>query len=417
VSGQIKKLFGWKSWSWSHLPKGMILVAFVVAALGLLSTSIALATGSPPTSIGPRSSDASVATASPWTTPQNELDAPSIPTPAGALQGYGAFDSVTCPSTSLCVAVGGDSNLSGNVATSNNDGGSWTTSAVPTGLPEMKSVSCSSASHCVAVGSGVAITSIDGGATWSAHSIPTSNTALLGVSCPSGTETCIGVGVIPNDGGPLNGAIVTSNDGGLTWSAPTTNIPLGAIGGVSCASSTFCVAVGAQILVTNDGGKSWTQQFVNGTVGVLRTVSCGSPTTCVAIGANPEGVRRSSETGFEIQSTDGGSEWSTVSLPAGSWTVNALSCPDSGDCVLSGPSLNQSGAPLWSSADGGSTWSTVALPAAVSAVSSLSCVTASSCVYVGLEGTSPTSGTSSGNVGWTLNPVTAVFSPVSGGAS
>jgi photosystem II stability/assembly factor-like uncharacterized protein len=416
VSAPIKRWFDTKLWSRLRSPKGFA-VALTVAATGHLFTSVALANASPATSTAALNSDASVTTPSPWTTPQNEVDAPSIPTPGGATQGIGAFDSVTCPSASLCVAVGGDSSLSAVVASSNDNGNSWNTSTVPAGTPEMKSVSCSSASECVAVGSGVAITSSDGGATWSAHSIPTDNTGLLSVSCPSGSETCVAVGVIPNDGGPLNGVIVTSNDGGATWSAPTTKFPLGAIGGVSCSSSTFCVAVGAQILVTDDGGESWTQQFVNGAIGVLRTVSCGSSTTCVAIGANPLGVRQSKQSGFEIQTTDGGSQWSVVNLPAGSWTVNALSCPDSGDCVLSGSSLNQSGAPLWSSADGGSTWSTTPLPAAVSAVSSLSCVAASSCVYVGLDGGIATSGASSGTAGWASNPVPAVFAPVSGGAS
>jgi photosystem II stability/assembly factor-like uncharacterized protein len=186
---------------------------------------------------------------------------------------------------------------------------------------------------------------------------------------------------------------------------------------VSCSSASFCVAVGAQILVTNDGGLTWTQQFVSGGTGILRTVSCGSATTCIAIGANPVGATQGSEPGVEIQSTDGGTTWTDVSLPAGSWLVNALSCPDANDCVLSGPSSITSGTPAWTSSDGGSTWSATVLPTAVSAVSSISCVSASSCVYVGLSGTSPTSGTSAGSSGWSSNPVSMVFSPAAGSSS
>jgi photosystem II stability/assembly factor-like uncharacterized protein len=401
----------------SRFMKRSVLVVTSTTTAGLLLASVALAIGSPSTSPRTRNLASSVSAPVPWTNPQNELGAPSISTPGGATEGAGAFDEVTCPTASLCVAAGGDSSLSGIVAISNDDGGTWTASTMPAGLPEVKSVSCSSATHCVAVGSGVAITSSDGGVTWSAHSIPTSNTALLGVSCPSGTTTCVAVGVIPNDGGPLNGAIVTSNDGGVTWSAPSTNFPLTALGGVSCASASFCVAVGAQILVTNDGGQTWTQQFVSGGTGILRTVSCGSPTTCVAIGANPMGATQSREPGFEIQSADGGTSWTAVSLPAGSWLVNALSCPDAGDCVLSGPSSIASGAPAWTSSDGGSTWSATVLPTAVSAVSSISCVSASSCVYVGLSGASSTSGTSAGSSGWSSNPVSTVFSTAAGSSS
>jgi photosystem II stability/assembly factor-like uncharacterized protein len=417
VSARFNKSVDSQSSSRSRLTKDKLLVLITTAATGLLFASVALANGSPSSSAETRNSDASVTSPTPWSMPQNEVNAPLIPTPGGAAKGAGAFDAVTCPAASLCVAVGGDSSLSGIVATSSNDGSTWSSSSAPTGLPELKSVSCSSASNCVAVGRGVAISSSDGGATWSAHAIPTVNTALLGVSCPSGTGTCVAVGVIPNDGGPLNGAIITSNDSGVTWSVPSTKFTLGALGGVSCASGSYCVAVGAQILVTNDGGQTWIQEFVSGGTSVLRTVSCGSSTTCVAIGANPMGATHNSEPGVEIQSTDGGTSWSDVSLPAGSWLVNALACPIASDCVLSGPSSNATGTPAWTSSDGGSTWSASALPSAVSAVSSISCVTATSCVYVGLAGTSPTSGSNASSSGWSNAPIASVFSTTTGSPS
>jgi photosystem II stability/assembly factor-like uncharacterized protein len=408
---------GKHSSSGSHFTKRSAFVISLSMAGVLLFASVALAIGSPSTPGGTRSPMASVTSPAPWTTPQNELSAPYIPTPGGAANGAGAFDAITCPTSSLCVAVGGDSNLLGTVATSTNDGSTWSSSTVPTGLPELKSVSCSSASQCVAVGIGVAITSSDGGSTWSANAIPTSNTALLGVSCPSDTTTCVAVGVTPNDGGPLNGAIVISNDEGVTWTAPSTGSPLGAIGGVSCASGGFCVAVGAQILVSNNAGQSWTPQFVNGGTGILRTVSCGSSTTCVAIGANPIGASNGSESGFEIQTTNGGSTWNDINPPVGSWSINALACPDASDCMLSGPSLNATAAQAWTSSDGGSTWAPTELPATVSAVSSVSCVTSTTCVYVGLTGSNPTSGTDSGAAGWSNTPVTDVFSTSVGTAS
>lgn len=408
MSDPSKKSFDGQRRFRSHLTKSALLVIGASAA-GLLLTSVALAIGSPTTPTGTRNPAASVVAPTLWTTPQNEIGAPSIPTPGGAAEGAGAFDSIICPTASLCIAVGGDSNLSGTVATSSNDGGAWSPGTVPAGLPEIKSVSCSSASHCVAVGSGVAIISSDGGATWSAHSIPTSNASLLGVSCPANTDTCVAVGVTPDVGGPLNGAIITSSDGGATWTAPTTKFPLAAIGGVSCASSTFCVAVGTQILVTGDAGQTWTQQFVDGGTGVLRTVSCSTSTSCVAIGVNPLGVDKSSSPGFEIQTTDGGSKWSDVNLLAGSWLVNALSCSNTGDCVLSGPSPNAAATPAWTSSDGGSTWSTDALPSTVSAVSSVSCYSASSCVYVGRSGANPISGNYSSSAGWSNTPVSSIF--------
>lgn len=415
MSTRIKRMFD-KTHNRQPSLKVMIVAGATVAMSGLLLTSVALAVGSPPTSAGSRNPLASVTPSSPWTTPQNELNSPAIPIPGGATQGLGAFNSVACPSASLCVAVGGDANLSAIVATTTDEGSTWGTSAVPGDLPELNAVSCSSSSQCVAVGSGVAITSMDGGATWSAHSIPTSNTTLLGVDCPS-ANSCIAVGVAPDDGGPLTGEIITSSDGGVTWRLPTTTFPLGAIGGVSCASSSFCVAVGAQILVSTDGGQTWTQKFVESGTGELRSVSCGSSTTCVAIGANPLGAIHGASSGFEIQTDDGGAKWTSGALPAGSWTINALSCADANDCVLSGPSPTTTGAPAWTSTDGGSTWSASPFPSTVTAVSSLSCVSLSSCIYVGTAGSNATSGASTDNSGWTSNPDSSTFSAPVGGAS
>jgi len=87
---------------------------------------------------------------------------------------------LSCPSTSLCVAVGGGSGES-YVATSTDPAGgaaTWKGSALTGGGDQLSAVSCASTSLCVAVGfSGTVATSTDpagGAGTWTAIQAPTS---------------------------------------------------------------------------------------------------------------------------------------------------------------------------------------------------------------------------------------------------
>ena len=100
---------------------------------------------------------------------------------------------------------------------------SWGTKG---GIGDVQSVSCSSASDCVAVGGNLnnkakpisldAIYTTDGGATWSQGVLPTDSgiDELSDVSCSSTTD-CIAVGIATSLSG--GGAFLTA-DGGATWS-------------------------------------------------------------------------------------------------------------------------------------------------------------------------------------------------------
>jgi photosystem II stability/assembly factor-like uncharacterized protein len=395
----------------SHYRSRKLLVLLVTGvSLIMVGGSIAAATGG---KTNTRTSSHADNPVSPivgaWTVPANEVNVPIVPTPGGASVGDGNFNAVSCQSSTNCVAVGADNNLAGVVATSTDGGSSWTPSSIASGEPELNAVTCASATTCVAVGNGVAVTSSDGGATWTTYAIPTPNTTLLGVSCPSST-TCVSAGVSPGNDGPYDGQLLVSSDGGATWVVPTLPSDVGALGSVDCPSATFCVAVGAQILVSNDGGQTWTAQFVDGGTGILRSVSCSSPTDCVAIGANPLGATDAQTAAFGIATTDGGSTWIPIDMPASSWSVDAISCSNSVDCTVGGLSLSGDTAPAWQSTDGGTTWSSVASLSGVSAIGALSCQSASQCTVVGLQGSQPVSGSSQGSSQWTVSPVSSAFS-------
>ena len=108
-------------------------------------------------------------------------------------------------------------------------------------------VSCSSVTHCVAVGYkysntvkghivGAAIYSSDGGRAWSASTLPLGVSVLSGVTCRP-TGRCVAVGVKGQD----SGTVLYSVDGGVEWSVavfPSTSSYLSA---VSCFSNDgFC---------------------------------------------------------------------------------------------------------------------------------------------------------------------------------
>ncbi len=122
----------------------------------------------------------------------------------------------------------------------------------------LSGVSCATASRCVAVGhyaygpgyvAGLILTRAGG--TWTAAQAPFpagsdvyEGETLGGVSCPT-VKFCIAVGQGPNDGG----LILTWSGGG--WTAVEAPLPAGvaAVGsyltGVSCPSASYCVATGA----------------------------------------------------------------------------------------------------------------------------------------------------------------------------
>ncbi|MHB8263527.1 MAG: hypothetical protein ACYDGY_07255, partial [Acidimicrobiales bacterium] len=138
-------------------------------------------------------------------------------------------------------------------------------------MPE--SVSCTSASFCVAVDNGGnAITW--NGATWSSPQSVNEGYQLTSVSCTS-ASFCVAV-----DNG---GNAITWN--GATWSSPIEDSY--DLNSVSCASSSFCVAVGAggHVLSYNDASWSLPQLIdpYNANSSDITSVSCTSASFCVAV--------------------------------------------------------------------------------------------------------------------------------------
>jgi len=243
--------------------------------------------------------------------------------PTQTLPGFGGqLSGVACTSKRDCVAVGAHSTtpgstFGGTLAEAWN-GRTWQIESTPnpSGAPNsaLFAVSCTSKSHCVAVGSSVASDGGPPGATlvevWDGHAWtiqPTPNptgastTALLGVSCAL-TTACTAVGYSTNALTNVTTSLVEVWNGDA-WTIQPTSDPAGSpfsqLDGVSCTSANACVAVGysfGPFLATLESlteawdGHAWTiQPTPNPSRKILESVSCTSPTACTAVGFSNAG--------------------------------------------------------------------------------------------------------------------------------
>jgi hypothetical protein len=259
-----------------------------------------------------------------------------------------------------------------------------------------EAVTCPSVTVCVAVGrsfngdfGGLAMVSSDGGATWSAPVLVPGSTMLRSVSCPS-VSTCVAVGYDGSSAGVVSVGTAPSTAGD-PWSWTTAVDVTGTTGlqWVDCPSSTECVAVGANsagvgvAVSSSDGGSSWSSpQTLSGTTFSLG-VTCPSTTTCLAV---TQGAS-SGEAFVGAESSSGSWTWTTTSalaLPSGDF-VYSLDCPSSTACLGSGTTLSEGLIDTldYSSTSSSWSWGTPQAIAGTSTFSEISCTSTSDCVAVG----------------------------------
>jgi hypothetical protein len=259
--------------------------------------------------------------------------------PADA-SGQGLLSGIACPTSTTCIAVGGDKggpSANGVYSMGTFSGGSWSwtaernTPSDPNGGGVLYAITCVSRTECVAGGSdhnwhgvAVSITYSSGVWSWGSETMVPRETSgdsgrILALSCPS-TTLCVGVG-----DNTVNGAgsftIGTKTGGSWSWSTDQT-IPgdgtgLGFLAGVACPTTTTCFAVGydntlggVQSVGTYAGGHwSWTVEtpvYVNAVpAGEMAGITCSSAALCSTVGYN-----RASE-----------GEANGVQLSAGQWSI------------------------------------------------------------------------------------------------
>ncbi|MGA2928769.1 MAG: hypothetical protein ABSG43_22820, partial [Solirubrobacteraceae bacterium] len=350
----------WNGTSWSILT-----VPAPGGAASTLLDGVSCSAGPACTAVGRASDNAGdwTALAERWNGTRWSIQ--TVPAP-GAMAGA-TLNAVSCPSSTTCTAVGFsyDDNGTDHTLADEWNGSGWSvqTSQNPAGAngSSLNSVSCPSTTACTAVGNyypnsgGVAsLAERWNGTTWALQSSPnrggTDFSQLEGTSCTSSSDCRITVGFSTYlaDGGFFfsNGLYATLGEGwnGTSWSIQSTLNPQGAanseLRGVRCAGSTTCTAVGCFInaagqdvtLAVHWNGTNWTIQSTPNPAGTvssqLDAVTCTSSDACDAVGTFLVSARYQA---FAEQWN--GEAWSieSVATPAGATgsSLDAISCASS----------------------------------------------------------------------------------------
>jgi PQQ-like domain len=183
------------------------------------------------------------------------------------------------------------------------------------------SLSCPAADLCVALGYGFVLTSANGGTSWTKVDFGEPHEAMAGLSCPT-VHLC----VVVDTGGSV--AVSTNPAGGAAAWKWTQVISNGETSGVSCASETLCIVIGGSRIVTSSkpaaGAIAWTVSEVGRNY--LVAVSCPANDLCVAIDDIGEALTSTNPTG-------GPTNWRLSMVDPGGGGLRSLACPSVSLCV------------------------------------------------------------------------------------
>ena len=329
------------------------------------------------------------------------------PTP-NPMTRQGQLTAVSCLSASACVAVGGREDRTGAGVTLAEawNGTKWSVLKTPNppGSRDsaLTSVSCTSATFCIAMGATITPTDnptlaeIWNGTTWSIQQTPSVPGAQFnGVSCTS-PSACTLVGGYHRSTGPY---ALAERWNGTSWAVQSTapGTRTSTLTGVSCTSASACTAVGnyrngsnlSVTLAEAWNGSSWSLRVTPNPRfgGTLEGVSCTSASFCLAVGRN--GRHKAIADGWD------GTTWSTAqtaSAPNGSIDIlTGVSCTSAANCMAVGNYGTVNTLPLaeqWHGSGTAMTLQQVPVPQSNVAISlgGVSCSSASACTAVGSNG-------------------------------
>jgi hypothetical protein len=350
--------------------------------------------------------------------------APRIPPADDQLVG------VACTSTTSCLAVGANFATPSPLAETWGALG-WRTIGVklPAGFtkgaldgvtcPPAKSGTGKSGVECIAVGNSItssgtsfALADLWNGKAWTpAKASGSAGTVLISVSCLSASY-CLAVGGLGTPAG--TGRPISDLWNGKKWAQvkvpPPAHAAAGQFSGVSCVSTSFCVATGDAValdgtqtpLIGEWTGKKWTYLKSAPPTGLtdfaLEDVSCPTAKSCVAVG-NGALAKGGTSTMIEVWNGKSWARSAAVAWPKGSknsWLIG-MSCYAAGHCVSAGfidwnpnsgnaDTTGRVAAAQWN----GKGWAStpIAAPGAGHAtmLNAVTCKSAKFCVAVGLAG-------------------------------
>jgi hypothetical protein len=246
-------------------------------------------------------------------------------TTSPALVGVFDMTTVSCRADRRCLAIG--TVAAGGAAFASSPGHpAWTNiGSLPPGVNGASALSCSDNRHCWVTGytsadplhvSGVVAATSNGGTTWTALPVPAGTGYLNGIACMQ-------------DGSASSTTTHTQRGTG----SPS-------VAGASCvAVGTSAVAQGQTrtghglILTSGNGGASWTSEPVPSSVATLFAVSCPSIGSCVAVGSTPAA---STQAGVTVLTGASQTPWQRPTIVTMPLAVSGVSCPSTSNCAVVG---------------------------------------------------------------------------------
>lgn len=294
--------------------------------------------------------------------------------PAGAQSG--GLAAVSCVRPASCVAVGyWGKGFTGHELAESWNGKTWTPSEPPAategGQTELSGVSCPAAKTCVAVGqhepnanTGLPVAVVEqwNGSKWTAPKLTLPGglgfSFLTSVSCPSATQ-CVAVGAISTT---TTASVLVESWNGKEWKRVSAPSPASTIepvlAGVSCPTAVSCVAVGLKLtgnlssagsagFAESWNGKAWALASVPWPKGSgdseLLGVSCPAVKSCLAVGGADVNTNNNAGVdnfGRAAAAAWNGKTWSVIAVPAPakgkSSVFQGVSCPLAASCVAAG---------------------------------------------------------------------------------
>lgn len=214
--------------------------------------------------------------------------------------------------------------------------------------------------------------------------LPAPVNALHAVDCPTDTS-CWAVGsTVGSATAPNGAAIISTADGGTTWSSQVIPPITGYLSAISCSDQRQCVAVGqatqssngeAVILATTDAGRIWQSRPIPPGFLDVTAVACRADRRCMAIGD----VNGSAAA---LTSASAGATWVERGLlPAGVSGATGVSCPDDTHCWVTAqraPDPDHVAGVVVLTTNGGSAWEALTTPGPLGYLNGVSCPTSGS---------------------------------------
>jgi len=284
------------------------------------------------------------------------------------------------------------------------DGTTWAALAAPNPPHQyaayLTSVSCLSETSCVAIGVEdpdpsvwVPFAETWDGSAWTLTALPApgSFAEVTGLSCTT-SGYCMAAGYYQANSASGSFADVRIAGRWVPVAAPVG----GVVGGLSCGSTTFCIAIAdspgsAAAFVEQWNGRQWrtATTATGGMMGDFADVSCASDRACVVVG-----VAGSSRGGVVTLTWDG-SRWHDESVPALETGITAddvvgVNCATATSCLLVGtaygaPSAASVRTTLFADRWDGRQWLAMPVPVSISPgfLKDISCVQPDYCMTVG----------------------------------